>query len=117
MTTDPPPSVARRGARLYAVSPTPCDAETLAAWRALMPVGTSLYGVARPASRVLAVVFAVGGKIRPVPPLAGTVAGYRYSRKHQGFRLRPGDTCAQIARALGLVIHSRESAFVAEGSL
>ncbi len=100
-----------KGGRVYPRALAPVDADALASWRALLPVGTKLYPVHRSALRAVAFVFASGGEVRPVPPGAGVAAGFQYSRKHRAFRLRSGETPHHIARAIGLLIHSREAAF------
>lgn len=80
-------------------------------WREAMPVGTELRPLVRCVGFVEVFYAGPDRRIRSVPPNAGVLAGFRYSRSRGGFRLRAGLTCETMARALGLLLHSREGAF------
>ncbi len=109
-----------RGGRLYVglgAPPAPIGATyeealaSLPAWRRAMPEGTELRPLAREGGAVEMVFAGPDGRVHTVPPNAGILAGFRYARSRRGFRLRAGLTCEHMARALGLLIHSREGAF------
>jgi len=111
-----------RGGRVYVAlgaPPAPIGATyeealaSLPAWRKAMPEGTELRPVRREGGAVDLVFVGPDGRIHGVPPNAGILAGFRYARLRQGFRLRAGLTVEHMARALGLLIHSREGAFAA----